>query len=110
SIGVRCFSNLTRAARSSLPPYTTLFRSGRGDGLRGRPAVAGPIPPGTPGPRPAAHLHQGDRPAGTGDDHPPGAAAGAPGHLPLPDRKSTRLNSSHVKISYAVFGLKKKTA
>src|SRR5690606_41547346 len=25
------------------------------------------------------------------------------------DRKSTRLNSSHVKISYAVFGLKKKT-
>src|SRR5690606_41314284 len=26
------------------------------------------------------------------------------------DRKSTRLNSSHVKISYAVFGLKKKTA
>src|SRR5690606_41935350 len=27
---------------------------------------------------------------------------------PLPDRKSTRLNSSHVKISYAVFCLKKK--
>src|SRR5690606_39410089 len=31
------------------------------------------------------------------------------GRLPLPqDRKSTRLNSSHVKISYAVFCLKKK--
>src|SRR5690606_41593233 len=29
-------------------------------------------------------------------------------HLPLRDRKSTRLNSSHVKISYAVFCLKKK--
>src|SRR5207302_8394902 len=29
--------------------------------------------------------------------------------LSLPDRKSTRLNSSHVKISYAVFCLKKKT-
>src|SRR5690606_41591724 len=28
--------------------------------------------------------------------------------LPSPDRKSTRLNSSHVKISYAVFCLKKK--
>src|SRR5690606_41376876 len=28
---------------------------------------------------------------------------------PSPDRKSTRLNSSHVKISYAVFCLKKKT-
>src|SRR5690606_40819680 len=28
--------------------------------------------------------------------------------VPVPDRKSTRLNSSHVKISYAVFCLKKK--
>src|SRR6266700_5685903 len=38
------------------------------------------------------------------------AAIGFPnanGHIPL-DRKSTRLNSSHVKISYAVFCLKKK--
>src|SRR5690606_41655232 len=31
-----------------------------------------------------------------------------PGHNALEDRKSTRLNSSHVKISYAVFCLKKK--
>src|SRR5690606_41526777 len=30
-------------------------------------------------------------------------------HLHLEDRKSTRLNSSHVKISYAVFASKKKT-
>src|SRR5690606_41564582 len=30
------------------------------------------------------------------------------GQVPAPDRKSTRLNSSHVKISYAVFCLKKK--
>src|SRR5690606_39303405 len=30
-------------------------------------------------------------------------------HRSLPDRKSTRLNSSHVKNSYAVFCLKKKT-
>src|SRR5690606_41806704 len=46
-----------------------------------------------------------------------GAAAGAPaeaggggavGHRNRVDRKSTRLNSSHVKISYAVFCLKKK--
>src|SRR5690606_9033542 len=35
----------------------------------------------------------------------PGAAADS---VPLQDRKSTRLNSSHVKISYAVFCLKKK--
>src|SRR5690606_40364406 len=33
---------------------------------------------------------------------------GETGRLPLRDRKSTRLNSSHVKISYAVFCLKKK--
>src|SRR5690606_27713911 len=33
---------------------------------------------------------------------------GASGPLPVVDRKSTRLNSSHVKISYAVFCLKKK--
>src|SRR5690606_41390567 len=31
-----------------------------------------------------------------------------PQHQPVEDRKSTRLNSSHVKISYAVFCLKKK--
>src|SRR5690554_7244080 len=30
------------------------------------------------------------------------------GHFPALDRKSTRLNSSHVRISYAVFCLKKK--
>src|SRR5690606_21161742 len=34
---------------------------------------------------------------------------GAQAVLEVPDRKSTRLNSSHVKISYAVFCLKKKT-
>src|SRR2546428_3411725 len=32
----------------------------------------------------------------------------SPGRLPNPDRKSTRLNSSHDQISYAVFCLKKK--
>src|SRR5690606_41578040 len=37
------------------------------------------------------------------------ALEGAVGDLPVRDRKSTRLNSSHVKISYAVFCLKKKT-
>src|SRR5439155_8448166 len=39
-----------------------------------------------------------------------GSAGGYTGHGvdPIPDRKSTRLNSSHVAISYAVFCLKKK--
>src|SRR5699024_12085679 len=54
---------------------------------------------GRPDPAPVAQLHEG---AGmvVGED----LAGGA-----LIDRKSTRLNSSHVSISYAVFCLKKKT-
>src|SRR5690606_40018314 len=39
---------------------------------------------------------------------PAGSAAGSPRPRPERDRKSTRLNSSHVKISYAVVCLKKK--
>src|SRR5690606_41903054 len=39
---------------------------------------------------------------------PPRTAVGLPAPERLVDRKSTRLNSSHVKISYAVFCLKKK--
>src|SRR5207253_6206089 len=64
---------IRRPPRSTLFPYTTLFRSDRGPRQR-----AGP----------------GQRPG-----HAPGDG---------PDRKSTRLNSSHVAISYAVFCLKKK--
>src|SRR5690349_25111169 len=54
--------------------------------------------------------------AASGGSHRPGAAGRAGGPTRLPpdgfcrpgDRKSTRLNSSHVEISYAVFCLKKK--
>src|SRR5437899_7969099 len=44
--------------------------------------------------------------------HPPGSGPRAPGRSPARrrDRKSTRLNSSHLGISYAVFCLKKKKA
>src|SRR5437660_6150624 len=52
--------------------------------------------------RPGPRRQRGGRPAGR---HPDRAPAPAP---PRPDRKSTRLNSSHVAISYAVFCLKKK--
>src|SRR3989442_10548044 len=88
---------IRRPPRSTLFPYTTLFRSTRTRGLVVRQR----------------------RPGAQGDDHPargrrarddlPAADRG-----PLPhdasgaDRKSTRLNSSHVRISYAVFCLKKK--
>src|SRR6266704_4753536 len=66
------FLMIRRPPRSTLFPYTTLFRSGPWSPRRG-------------------------------------PSAAAPGYPPSwPDRKSTRLNSSHVSISYAVFCLKKK--
>src|SRR5437868_8708775 len=81
---------------STLFPYTTLFRScqlslGRGE------LLAGPIRQ-----HRAVNLRW--------SVHPPGKRA-EPAILILNrrlDRKSTRLNSSHVSISYAVFCLKKK--
>src|SRR5438132_10737339 len=72
---------IRRPPRSTLFPYTTLFRSGRvGQQFLAHPAAA------------EARLDDGE-----GED------AVAEG-----DRKSTRLNSSHTVISYAVFCLKKK--
>src|SRR5436309_9361639 len=75
---------IRRPPRSTLFPYTTLFRSHR---RHPRPAADG---------QGADRLPPQRRPLGLLR---PGAH---------PDRKSTRLNSSHVKISYAVFCLKKK--
>src|SRR5699024_12692803 len=69
-------------------------RSPRGSDRRLPAAPGGPRLP-APGPRPARAGQLLLRP-------------GHPGPLPHPpDRKSTRLNSSHVSISYAVFCLKK---
>src|SRR3989442_7672533 len=82
---------IRRPPRSTLFPYTTLFRSGRDRDL-------------TPQDDRVRLLH--DR-AGRGlqaQDRPLSPAL--PGR-PVLDRKSTRLNSSHVRISYAVFCLKK---
>src|SRR3712207_7823393 len=87
---------IRRPPRSTLFPYTTLFRS------RGQPAAQvayGPLA--ADAVRDGGHGHLGGGvPAGRVDDHsaPP----------TLIDRKSTRLNSSHANISYAVFCLKKK--
>src|SRR5438445_5876852 len=75
------FLMIRRPPRSTLFPYTTLFRSGGGGrlGEHGHPARL-PVQP----------VHQP--------------------RLAPQDRKSTRLNSSHANISYAVFCLKKKKA
>src|SRR3712207_8997318 len=77
---------IRRPPRSTLFPYTTLFRSRAGQS---------PVRRGT-------HLDEG---AGDADRRRPGDMLGA---QPGQDRKSTRLNSSHANISYAVFCLKKK--
>src|SRR3712207_7906521 len=86
---------IRRPPRSTLFPYTTLFRSGGQRLQRGAAAgAAGVRRCGADG----AGLHAVllDAP-----DH-----LGRHGHRL--DRKSTRLNSSHANISYAVFCLKKK--
>src|SRR3712207_7017982 len=97
---------IRRPPRSTLFPYTTLFRSG--GGVRawvGAAAALGRVPSGL-GPR-----SRPDRQTGGWVD---GAAPGGEGASRRPrrwgraDRKSTRLNSSHANISYAVFCLKKK--
>src|SRR6202050_1394008 len=68
---------IRRPPRSTLFPYTTLFRS-----LAEWKYAVAPLD---------------ERPAGQSDEL-----------IANPDRKSTRLNSSHMSISYAVFCLKKK--
>src|SRR2546427_5871146 len=89
------FLMIRRPPRSTLFPYTTLFRSAAGG--HGRPrqllraAGAGGYRPARDGATAACAAH------GTGE-----------GRRPRQDRKSTRLNSSHSQISYAVFCLKKK--
>src|SRR5438874_10098544 len=76
------FLMIRRPPRSTLFPYTTLFRSIAS--VRGvLPRVSDPV---------SRRAHPSHRLARRG----------------VQDRKSTRLNSSHVEISYAVFCLKKK--
>src|SRR2546422_7471802 len=91
------FLMIRRPPRSTLFPYTTLFRSRRShERRRGRSAGARQ---GQGGTGRAGGAGRGDAAHGTGA----GGVGGAPR-----DRKSTRLNSSHGYISYAVFCLKKK--
>src|SRR2546430_7779585 len=77
---------IRRPPRSTLFPYTTLFRS-----------------------RDAGRCGRGEPEAGTVEVRREAAESGA-GEIAVSrrDRKSTRLNSSHSQISYAVFCLKKK--
>src|SRR3712207_7343035 len=85
------FLMIRRPPRSTLFPYTTLFRSGAAPTISATTQL---------------HTYVGDGPALRGDlcDLFPASAGGE-----RVDRKSTRLNSSHANISYAVFCLKKTT-
>src|SRR5436190_21256252 len=92
------FLRLRRPPRSTLFPYTTLFRS--------EAQVVGPadeVDLGRAGPSREQY-------AGRVDDaaHLASSLSAPPCPLRPRDRKSTRLNSSHTVISYAVFCLKKK--
>src|SRR3712207_8132575 len=90
---------IRRPPRSTLFPYTTLFRSA----LRQRGIDQGE--PGSGESRKGEKtLHRQKLRNGMGQDH-----RASPSISPVRiDRKSTRLNSSHANISYAVFCLKKK--
>src|SRR3712207_8648827 len=89
---------IRRPPRSTLFPYTTLFRSGAAARRRSRRPAGRPLP----GPVGGAVARLGGQLRGP-DGHRPGHRLDDP-----EDRKSTRLNSSHANISYAVFCLKKK--
>src|SRR3989454_8838637 len=92
------FLMIRRPPRSTLFPYTTLFRSPE---AARRPLTAGSSPARPRGrrrPRPTRESRRAPAPR----------PHRGPVRRPEGDRKSTRLNSSHLVISYAVFCLKKK--
>src|SRR5256885_12432095 len=99
---------IRRPPRSTLFPYTTLFRSGD-DAPLGEPApeeiVALTADNVLHVQRAVDHHHAHDRGA---DRDLRGDHEGRCALATQEDRKSTRLNSSHLVISYAVFCLKKK--
>src|SRR3712207_7682336 len=97
---------IRRPPRSTLFPYTTLFRSVRCLALVGLLAAVGTGTAALP------VLYAVAVVVGIGETlHDTAVQTAVPRVVPdalLEDRKSTRLNSSHANISYAVFCLKKK--
>src|SRR2546428_7727979 len=88
---------IRRPPRSTLFPYTTLFRSSLFPlRLDADQSESSPVHSGQ-----SSHRQAGRPPSSSRPSLAPGDAAA--------DRKSTRLNSSHDQISYAVFCLKKKS-
>src|SRR3712207_7401572 len=97
---------IRRPPRSTLFPYTTLFRSP----LASASSSASASPSASPS---AAPEEVGGGDGGGARNRSEGPPASSRGDIDCdqvngPDRKSTRLNSSHANISYAVFCFKKK--
>src|SRR3712207_7216231 len=95
---------IRRPPRSTLFPYTTLFRSQQCPAVEvpdELPRAEAAVPEGrrAVGPDPRTVVAVVVQPGGEGQEERRGGRG---------DRKSTRLNSSHANISYAVFCLKKK--
>src|SRR3712207_7159986 len=91
---------IRRPPRSTLFPYTTLFRSFDHVGVLETLAAEWDVP---------VVAHELEAPYLTGQaSYPPPDPSVGGGLVARLDRKSTRLNSSHANISYAVFCLKKK--
>src|SRR3712207_9289255 len=101
---------IRRPPRSTLFPYTTLFRSAvivRAAPPAGDVAPEAPVRIGRPADALVELVLRDPRPVGAHRDHEGGVLAAEVallevGRHPRPDRKSTRLNSSHANISYAV--------
>src|SRR5688572_31541230 len=101
---------IPRPPRSTLFPYTTLFRS---PPVYAGTYVVGGVAGGVPGVAPAVFTMTFGRAGAFIHVGAPDGAVWWQAQVtseaePDPDRKSTRLNSSHSQISYAVFCLKKK--
>src|SRR5690348_17809497 len=90
---------IRRPPRSTLFPYTTLFRSKHNSAVTTAQ---------DPSADPPASTGQTQPTGGTTSTDPTDPPAGSTTTTASGDRKSTRLNSSHPSISYAVFCLKKK--
>src|SRR5256885_9626475 len=94
---------IRRPPRSTLFPYTTLFRSGlavaAARNVDGNGGSQGGVRSRAQRNDAVGQINAFVHVVGDQHDRLP---------VPLPDRKSTRLNSSHLVISYAVFCLKKK--
>src|SRR3712207_9467429 len=93
------FLMIRRPPRSTLFPYTTLFRSRKGSSFTAWNSSAR---------RPCGTACRSDDQRFRNPSIPLRRNYGEGGRVLGGDRKSTRLNSSHANISYAVFCLKKK--